>query len=100
MLADEKGRTHLSEMPLDRVLPETDGPFAQHRGGPLMPWEASNISNHLELLMGNSKTEVSSMLRANLKHLLDSSSLGNRSQSVNPPYTHKKLGQDNPAPTE
>jgi len=72
MLASERGRTHLSEIPLDHVLPETDGPFAQHRGVPLMPWEASNISNHLELLTGASKTEVSLMLRANLKRLLDS----------------------------
>jgi TatD DNase family protein len=72
MLAGEKGRTRLGEMPLDRVLPETDGPFAQHRGLPLMPWEASNISVNLELLTGNSKVEVASMLRTNLKLLLDS----------------------------
>lgn len=74
MLAGKKGRTHLDEMPLDRVLPETDGPFAQRHGVPLMPWEASNISGHLELLTGNSKVAVFSMLRANLKRLLDSSS--------------------------
>lgn len=72
MLAGEKGRTHLGEMPLDRVLPETDGPFAQHRGVALMPWEALNISSHLELLTGSTKAEVSTMLRANLKRLLNS----------------------------
>lgn len=71
MLAGEKGRTRLGEMPLDRVLPETDGPFAQCRGAPLMPWEASNISSQLELLTGISKQEVGTMLRANLKRLLD-----------------------------
>jgi len=70
MLAGEKGRIHLSQMPLDRVLPETDGPFAQRRGAPLMPWDASDVLGHLEHLMGTSKMEVAEMLRANLKQLL------------------------------
>lgn len=70
MLASQKGRTHLSEMPLDRVLPETDGPLAQRRGAPLMPWDASDVLGHLEHLMGTSKSEVAEMLRANLKRLL------------------------------
>jgi TatD DNase family protein len=70
MLAGEKGRAHLSQMPLDRVLPETDGPFAQRRGTPLMPWDVSDVVGHLEHLMGTSKMEVSEMLRANLNHLL------------------------------
>lgn len=72
MLASEKGRSHLGEMPLNRVLPETDGPFAQRRGVPLMPWEACDISSHLELLTVKSKAEVSSMLRENLKRLINS----------------------------
>lgn len=70
MLAGEKGRAHLSQMPLDRVLPETDGPFAQRRGAPLMPWDVSDVLGHLEHLMGTSKTEVAEMLRANLNQLL------------------------------
>lgn len=70
MIAGQNGRTHLSEMPLDRVLPETDGPLAQRRGAPLMPWDASDVLVHLENLMGTSKSEVAEMLRANLKRLL------------------------------
>jgi TatD DNase family protein len=73
MLAGKKGRAHLSEMPLDRVLPETDGPFAQRRGVPLMPWEASDIVNHLEALTNTSRVDVAEMFRANLKNLLASS---------------------------
>ena len=68
MLAGAKGRAHLSEMPLNRVLPETDGPFAKRRGASLMPWEASDIADYLEpLLNGSTAAET---LRANLHTLL------------------------------
>lgn len=68
MLAGAKGRAHLSEMPLNRVLPETDGPFAKRRGTTLMPWEASDIADYLEpLLNGSTAAET---LRANLHTLL------------------------------
>lgn len=68
MLAGAKGRTHLREMPLNRVLPETDGPFAQRRGAALMPWEASDIASHLEALPDAST--AAETFRANLKNLL------------------------------
>lgn len=68
MLAGAKGRSHLSEMPLNRVLPESDGPFAKRRGATLMPWEASDIADYLEpLLNGSTAAET---LRANLRTLL------------------------------
>ena len=68
MLAGAKGRAHLSEMPLNRVLPETDGPFAKRRGTTLMPWEASDIADYLEpLLNGSTAAET---FRANLHTLL------------------------------
>jgi len=68
MLAGAKGRAHLSEMPLNRVLPETDGPFAKRQGATLMPWEASDIADYLEpLLNGSTAAET---LRANLHTLL------------------------------
>ena len=68
MLAGAKGLAHLSEMPLNRVLPETDGPFAKRRGATLMPWEASDIADYLEpLLNGSTAAET---LRANLHTLL------------------------------
>lgn len=69
MLAGAKGRAHLSEMPLDRILPETDGPFAKRRGAALMPWEASDIVGHLGLLF-NTPTAVE-ILSTNLRKLLE-----------------------------
>lgn len=72
MLASEKGRTHLAEMPLDRVLPETDGPFAQRGGKPLMPWEASDIAASVRAMTGSSVAQVLGTFRANLSRLLGS----------------------------
>lgn len=37
MLEGEKGRALVAQMPLNRVLPETDGPFTSVRGKPLQP---------------------------------------------------------------
>lgn len=69
MLGGAKGRAHLSEIPLDRVLPETDGPFAQRRGKALMPWEASDIVEHLGPLL--STATAAETLRTNLRNLLE-----------------------------
>lgn len=70
MLAGEKGRTLFREMPMDRILPETDGPFAQNRGKAFMPWEASDIALHHELLNIQSVEEVHVLFRQNLTRLL------------------------------
>jgi TatD DNase family protein len=40
MLAGEKGRALAARMPRDRVLTETDGPFAQLDGRTALPWDA------------------------------------------------------------
>lgn len=70
MLANAKGRELLGAMPVDRVLPETDGPFAIREGVPLMPWEACDIVLELERIWGVSSDEVRNQLHSNLKSLL------------------------------
>ena len=74
MLAGAKGRELLSKMPFDRVLPETDGPFATAEGVPLMPWDALDIVPVFARLLGVSNQDVSSQLKLNLKQLLTKSS--------------------------
>lgn len=68
MLAGAKGRGHLREMPMDRVLPETDGPFGKRHGVTLMPWEASDIAEHLDPLL--SIATAHERFRSNLHSLL------------------------------
>lgn len=70
MLAEANGRRLLSEMPCGRVLPETDGPFAQSRGQALMPWEASDIATFFGALTGATSEEAVMTFRSNLKRLL------------------------------
>lgn len=70
MLAGEKGRNLASRMPLDRVLPETDGPFATEGGAPLKPWEAWKVCAILSKVWSMPEEEVAAQFRANLSRLL------------------------------
>lgn len=72
MLAGEKGRSLLSRMPFDRVLPETDGPFTMNNGAPLMPWDAWNVCGVLAEVWGQSLDVVEWQLKDNLRRLLSS----------------------------
>jgi TatD DNase family protein len=40
MLGSARGKESAALMPMERILPETDGPFGLDQGQPLMPWEA------------------------------------------------------------
>lgn len=74
MLTGAKGRAILGALPMDRVLPETDGPFATHRSAPLMPWEAIDIVDKLAPLWGTSKQDTCLQMKCNLSALLNSCS--------------------------
>lgn len=47
MLTSANGRKLAAIMPMDRVVPESDGPFAKTSGNPIMPWEASYVAEQL-----------------------------------------------------
>lgn len=69
MLTGKKGLNLLAEMPADRILPETDGPFATRRGVPLMPWEAIEVESELAALWNKPVEAVRHDLLANLNRL-------------------------------
>ena len=69
MLSGAKGRTLCSAMPIDRILPETDGPFARQHGSALRPWEASGIAGFLQTLTSKSNEEIHRIWRSNLMQL-------------------------------
>lgn len=52
MLTSANGRKLASMLPIDRVVPESDGPFAKTASGPVMPWEASTVAVQLGELWG------------------------------------------------
>lgn len=70
MLVAEKSRALVSAMPQDRVLTETDGPFAQLDGESAKPWDAGRAISSLADLWASSFQEVDRMLHANLRTLL------------------------------
>lgn len=70
MLRGARGRQLAALMPCNRVLPETDGPFAQTGGTPLMPWQAWDVCEGLSKAWGVAIEEVRQQLHHNLRALL------------------------------
>jgi TatD DNase family protein len=69
MLASEKGRALAAEMPRDRLLTETDGPFAQLEGRAVLPWDAERAIALLADMWAEPEATVRDRLTANLRRL-------------------------------
>jgi TatD DNase family protein len=69
MLAGEKGRALAARIPRDRLLTETDGPFAQIEGRSALPWEVDQAAAGLGALWNESASAVNQQLQANLQRL-------------------------------
>lgn len=69
MLRGEKGRELVRRMPKNRILTESDGPFAQVAGRAAWPWEAAYATSDLEKLWEQSSTEVEGQLLDNLRNI-------------------------------
>jgi TatD DNase family protein len=72
MLNTKKGRQLVSIMPKERVLTETDGPFAKYSGEALKPWDSTIALRMLSESWGTSCAETEAVLKNNLKTLLTS----------------------------
>lgn len=70
MLASEKGRGVAARMPRERVLTESDGPFAQLNGEAVMPWHVENAIGELSQIWSLRPGEVDQNIHRNLKSLL------------------------------
>lgn len=69
MLRSEKGRRLVERMPRDRVLTETDGPFAQDKDRPLEPTDVVLALRQLAAIWATDQPEADRLLRDNLKAL-------------------------------
>ena len=72
MLGTKKGAELVLMMPKGRVLTETDGPFAKHRGELLQPWDCEIANTQLAMLWKCPVSEVIHTLKNNLRTLLAS----------------------------
>lgn len=70
MLSTKKGREITFMIPKDRILTETDGPFAKHKGKVLMPWDCNIAADMLSILFDQTIEHTQEELRENLKRLL------------------------------
>lgn len=69
MLRSSKGRTLARRMPRDRVLTESDGPFAQFQGRAILPWESSGAIAGLSEAWQIPQVEVEGLLLQNLARM-------------------------------
>lgn len=70
MLKSERGRQLAGLMPRDRVLTESDGPFAQLDGSAVLPWHTEAAISELANIWGISQEDVANSLRNNLIELV------------------------------
>lgn len=70
MLSSKKGRALAAAMPRERILTETDGPFAKVEDQTLFPWHAQTAVVSLAELWMVSPKEVEAQLMSNLRTLL------------------------------
>lgn len=70
MFAGAKGRKLIEQIPHDRLLPETDGPFAQIKSHPIMPWQSMEVVNKLVDLWGKDRASVEWQMHNNLSMIL------------------------------
>jgi TatD DNase family protein len=70
MLSSAKGTALVANMPHDRLLTESDGPFAQLDGRAIQPWDAGHAQSALAQMWNESSAAVEEQLLANLRHLV------------------------------
>lgn len=69
MLNGKRGKGLAARMPRERVLTESDGPFAQMEGRAVLPWEVDRAVIGLADLWGSDKQQTQSALNDNLHRL-------------------------------
>lgn len=70
MLRSKSGRERVSLMPKDKIITETDGPFAQNRNIPLYPWDINLTFEPLSQIWGTDIVETKSIIAENFRALL------------------------------
>jgi TatD DNase family protein len=69
MLRSDKGRALTARMPRNRILTESDGPFAQIDGRSAMPWQVDEAMAALGELWSMPVPEVEQLMHRNLRGL-------------------------------
>ncbi len=70
MLATQRGRQLFMNIPRDRIISETDGPFAMVNNKPLMPWNVDLVFSSISKLWNESNDLVKERISNNFLNLL------------------------------
>jgi len=68
MLASKNGRRIIAELPRDRVLTETDGPYTRHLGRPAAPHDLPDLITQLASFWRVDREETRALVFANMTH--------------------------------
>ena len=70
MVRADRGRAVVAELPIDRILTETDGPFTQLDGRPSEPADVKTTVTSIAGVLGLSPESVGKAVQSNLRSLL------------------------------
>jgi TatD DNase family protein len=70
MLTSKKGRELVSRMPKERILTESDGPFARLDGQSLVPWDVEKAIDALAEIWSSDRANAERLLNMNLRQLV------------------------------
>lgn len=69
MLSSDKHVKTIREMPMGRILTESDGPFVSSGGVPIRPYQVASTIERLAYIIGCSETELRSQIFCNAEAL-------------------------------
>jgi TatD DNase family protein len=72
MLCTKKGREAVSLIPRERILTESDGPFAKYKGQTIMPWDSALAVDLISTIWGVPEHTAMEFLKDNLRNLTKS----------------------------
>ncbi len=79
MLATRRGKELIKHMPQNRLLAETDGPFARMKQEMVMPWDVNIVCKQLGRIWGYSLKEVVNLLDSNFSGLISQAGISSLS---------------------
>ncbi|PXA99103.1 hydrolase TatD [Nostoc sp. 3335mG] len=76
MLRSTRGMQIALKLPVDKVLPESDGPFGTVADRPVLPWEANGVASSLARAWGTSIKEAEAFMVGNFQELVRQTEAG------------------------
>ena len=71
MIKSKNGQKIIEEIPVDRILTESDGPYVKTKGKPAEPKDVRLVIEHLKIVWNKSFDEIDQIVRRNFKNIID-----------------------------